>query len=208
MSNGWRNWVVAFQVCTEEPHRCSRSAKLPPLFLPAMQRCNEPIECSRSHKIIYGVPIRPKQKEMEVIWFDNLTWPWTGHDCPSHDTMLPGIADLSAQYLREQCIELNLPKPYQLVIIVCVKKVEPGPLHVVALKSVIGDIFCINLRGAVTPRWGDLAALCGSDVDQRLLTVSNQILTADGPADPGLLDIRTTESRTKECKRCRRAMDE
>jgi hypothetical protein len=203
MNNRWQHWVVAFQVCTGEAHKCSRSPKFPPVFLPAMQECCVPVECEYSNRMIYGVPTRPKNKETEVLWFDELVWPWTAHDCPMHNTMLPGFGDISPKHLSHQCCNLELPKPFRLVIIVCVKKIGQDPLYIIALKSLLGEVLYYHFRGEETPRWGDLAALCGDGADLKLLTSSNQILASDGPADPAHLRLPTSATKTLECQKCR-----
>ena len=203
MNNGWRHWVVAFQICTGEAHQCSRARKYPHIFLPAMNECGVPVECNYSHRMIYGMPTRPKNQEEEIIWFDELAWPWTTHDCPIHNNMLPGMMDFFPKNLSQQCQILRLPNPFKLVIIVCVKQIGRSPLFVVALKSVLGELSCYNFRGDEEPRWGDLAVLCGSGNDQKLLTNTNCVLAFDGPADPAQLNLSTTGTTTPECKLCR-----
>ena len=216
---------VAFQICTGEGHSCPRPAELPQVFLPGMHHCGEPTQCTCCRKQIYSVPTRPRRRLEDVMWFDELAWPWRAHFCPQH-AGLPGIADVSPRNLSEQCCELELPKPYRLVTIICVKdtpspdalsaKNQPAcspvcktlsrvdPLYIVALKSVLGDKSCSFFRGNNEPRWGDLGALCGSGDDQRLLTNSGQVLKYDGWANAGQLQLSwEAESRTRECSRCR-----
>ncbi len=220
----WR-WNVAFQLCTEKGHTCPRSHKLPPLFLPGMQQCHEPTECDFCNRKIYGVPTRPKNREEEVIWFDKLDWPWVAHFCPEH-TGLTGIADISPKNLSDQCRGLKLPEPFRLVIIICVKDISSADtlttaarppvfkmpirrdqLYIVALKSVLGEKFCYYFRGDEKPRWGDLAALCGKSVEQRLLTNSSHVLNFDGQADPGSLHLSWHAGSTmRECSACRRVL--
>ena len=92
-----------------------------------MAACNELLKCDSSLKKIYAVPIRQKKKkEAEVLLFDRLEWPWEAHYCPVFNAMFPGISDISPKNLSEACSRLNLPKPYRLVIVVCVKE-TPGP---------------------------------------------------------------------------------
>jgi hypothetical protein len=188
-----------------------------------MQQCHEPIECI-CHKEIYGVPTRPKKKEDEVIWFDKLDWPWVAHFCPKYNG-LAGIADISPKNLSDQCSKLKLPEPYRLVIIICVKNLSSpealtaknipacapvckmpirGQLYLVALKSVLGEKICCFFRGDKEPRWGDLAALCGNSVEQRLLTNSGYVLNFAGEANPLELDLSWHPgSKTRECSDCR-----
>ncbi len=211
LGQGRRRWNAAFQLCTDRGHTCPRSRK-PPLFLPGMQQCHEPMECNYCHRQIYGVPTRPKNKEEDIIWFDKLDWPWVAHFCPEHNG-LEGIADISPKNLSGQCTKLKLPEPYRLVIVICVKCIPSldrgDQLYVVALKSVFGDKFCCFFRGDEKPRWGDLAALCGNGVEQRLLTNSSHLLNFGGQADPGYLDLSWhAGSILRECPACRRELAE
>jgi hypothetical protein len=229
LGQGRRRWDAAFQLCTDKGHTCPRSRDLPLLFLPGMRQCHEPIECNISHKQIYGVPMRPKNTEEEVIWFDKLDWPWVAHFCPKHNS-LAGIADISPKNLSDKCSKLKLSEPFRLVIIICVEDLSSpealtaknipscapickmpirGQLYVVALKSVLGENFCCFFHGDENPRWGDLAALCGYGVEQRLLTNSGHVLSFDGQAEPSKLGLSWHPgSKTRECSACRRKLAE
>jgi hypothetical protein len=152
------------------------------------------------------VPTRPKNREEDVIWFDKFDWPWVAHFCPEHPG-LAGIADISPKNLSDQSIRLKLSEPFRLVIIICVED-RRNQLYIVALKSVLGEKLCYFFRGDEKPRWGDLAALCGNGVEQRLLTNSGHILNFDGQADPCLLDLSWHAGSTmQECSACRRVLN-
>jgi len=84
-------------------------------------------------------------------------------------------------------MEIILPEPYLLVVIVCEKRLAgPEPKYLVALKSVCGRRFCAYFVGQGEFRLGELSVLCGDGLQQRLLTNSDQVFYWDGSEQPEL----------------------
>lgn len=187
-----------------------------------------PCDCRRQ---IYGVPVRSHNQSEEIIWFDKLEWPWAAHFCPDHNE-LPGVADISPKNLGEQCRKLKLPEPYRLVSLICVDDRIRGPeglvtsktpacspvcrmkisgeqLYSIALTSSFGEPVCSFFRGKNPPRWGDLAALCGTGPEQKLLTNENQVLNFDGESEPWRLGLSLhARLAAGVCSACRRKLAE
>jgi len=169
-----RSRIIAFDVKTRKHHRCPRQHS-PKIFVEAMDKFSEPLKCNYCSDKFYEVPTH--DGIVEVVQFDD---GWKSHDCPSNNRVkqLELLPD-SLKILNDRCSEFKLPKPYRLVIIVCIKPIRPpdptAPNYLVALKSVSGEKFCSDFTGQGVLRLGHLSALCGNGNEQRLLTNSNHI---------------------------------
>jgi hypothetical protein len=154
-------------------HSCPKPAKRLPVFLPAMLDCSEKIKCECGAPV-YRVPARNEMAQFDfALQFDATSWPWKVHQCG----FLPGIWDCNIQSLTNDCHDENLPGPYRLVIIVCVKKIAGSdPLYLFALKGVDEERECSYYRSpkalstSVLPLLcGSLAVSCGEGDKQKLL---------------------------------------
>ena len=155
------------------------------IFVEAMTDFHKLVKCACGDRI-YEVPIFGGL----IMPFNRVRWPWQTHDCSTPNGVLPGIWNSPAEELGKKCIELKLPEPYLLVVTVCEKRLAgPEPTHLVALKSVCGEKFCIFFVGPGKFRLGELSVLCGAGLGQQLLTISNQIFDSDGQGQPGCLGL-------------------
>ena len=187
VSNRGRRRVVAFETKTDQPHSCPRQLA-PPVFVPAMANFGELRKCDCG-EMVYEIPVSSGHYRKEIIQFNQIEWPWNEHNCPKHPA-LPEILDFSLRKLSDSCAELNLPKPYQLVIVLCQKNIsQNSPERIVALKTAFGEKFCCRFVGEGKIRWGDFSALCGSGMDQKLLTMTKAIFQFEGDERPEHLSL-------------------
>jgi hypothetical protein len=135
--------------------------------------------------MIYEVPTR-----YGTVCFDQLRGDWQVHVCPAHNGELPGLWKFPLENLREECSRRNLHKPHRLAMIVCAKQLgEPGPLHLVALKTFLGERLCGFFAGDGPILAGDPLAVCGESAELKVLTNRHHLLATDGEAEPGLLSL-------------------
>lgn len=184
--SGRQRRVVAIDAVNGEHHSCPRPAAAPKIFVESMTDFHKPVRCAGCGNEIYEVPTCGGV----IMEFDTVRWPWHTHDCSSPNGVLSGIWNSPPEELGKKCSELELPEPYLLVIIFCVKRIAGAePLYLVALKSVCGKRFCTFFAGQGELRLGELSVLCGDGLQQRLLTNSVQIFDSDGQGQPGWLGL-------------------
>jgi hypothetical protein len=151
---------------------CPRNRR-PKVFTEAMADFCEPFRCDFSDSDIYAVPtIRG------VVWFNKLL-PWTIHVCPKHREGFPEIWNYPEQEMMRRARDFG--KQGEPAVICCLKKLGSGKqsdplLHLVALKTITGAKSCELFEGNDDIKLGDLALLCGSGSEQKLLTVDSRVI--------------------------------
>lgn len=177
-----------------EVHTCPRPANCPPVFLPAMEDFRKRIKCSFStcSGLVYQVPTKHQMGQFHCkLQFDCVALDL----CVHPHGLLSGIWDYRVQSLARCLRSDSLPKPFRLVVTVCVKRIPSSgvPMYLMALKSVSGRRFCSFFVGDGEVVCGDLAVLCGTGAEQRLLTSSpsnlTHVMASDGPGNPGNLSL-------------------
>ena len=177
-----------------EVHICPRPAEWPPVFLPAMEDFGNKVKCAfpSCRTMVYQVPARSQMKQFDYrLQFERVALGLVVHP----HGLLKGIWDYRVQSLTDHLRVSSEPKPHRLVVAVSVKPIPSPevPMQLIALKSVSGRRFCSFFIGEGSIACGDLAVVCGTGPEQRLVITcpnnSVHVVAWDGAGHPGNLGL-------------------